>query len=124
VGIAAAFAFLFLLQQSSALPANGRIEGIVLRGETMEPISGARVTVSRLNPTTGQPMPTTATGAGGGLGGANAPMPLPPGVTTGPGGVQIPVPTPPPGPAPRPPIPLVTTERDGKFVASSLEESS
>jgi hypothetical protein len=119
---AVAFALFLLFQQPPAPPATGRIEGIVLRGESMEPISGARVAVVRLNPSTGQPAQTTATGAGGGLGGGNAPLPPPPGVTVGPGGAQIPAPPPPPGPPPRPPIPVVTTERDGKFVVSNLEE--
>ena len=112
---------LFLqFQQSSAPPATGRIEGIVLRGESMEPVSGARVTVERLNPTTGQLLPTTATGGGGGLGGTNAPLPQLPGTAVGPGGA--PLPPPPAGPQPRPPIPAVNTERDGKFVVPGLYE--
>ena len=120
--LAVALVFFLLFQQTPAPPATGRIEGIVLRGDSMEPISGARVTVARLNPATGQLQQTTATGAGGGLGGTNAPLPQPPGTTIGPGGVQIPAPPTPPGPAPRPPIPVVNTERDGRFVVPNLDE--
>jgi hypothetical protein len=119
---AIALTFVLLFQQPPAPPAAGRIEGIVLRGDSMEPISGARVTVVRLNPITGQPLQTTATGAGGGLGGGNAPLPQPPGVALGAGGIQIPASPPEPGPPPQPPIPIVTTERDGKFVVPSLDE--
>src|SRR4030095_5123657 len=120
---AAAFAFILLMQQAPAPPVTGRIEGIVLRGDSREPISGARVTVERLTPATLQPLQTTATGGGGGLGGGNAPLPQPPGMTLGPGIVQIPAP-PSTEPRPRPPIPVVTTEREGRFVVPNLEEGT
>lgn len=119
--IALPVAFLVVLQQAPAPKGSARIEGIVLRGESMEPVSAARVTVARLNPITGQRMSTTATPDGAGLGGGNAPLPQLPGSTVGPGGAQIPSPSS-DGPAPRPPIPVVTTERDGKFVVPNLEE--
>jgi len=120
---APAFAFILLMQQAPAPPATGRIEGIILRGDSMEPISGARVTVERLNPATLQPFHTTATGGGGGLGGGNAPLPQPPGMTLGPGIVQVPAP-PSTEPRPRPAIPVVTTERECRFVVPSLEEGT
>ena len=110
-------ASLLLLQQPSSPLATGRIEGIVLRGESMEPVSGARVTVARLNPATGQIAPTFAGAAGGGLGGTNAPMPQPPVPATSAAASSS------PGPL-RPPIPVVTTERDGRFVVTNLEEGT
>lgn len=103
-------------------PSTGRIEGMVLQAETGEPLSGARVTLLRVNPGTGAVIPSNGASAGGGIGGfPNAPLPPLPGTGSGPFG---PAAAPPQGPPPQPPVPAVTTDRDGKFVVPSLDEGS
>jgi 5-hydroxyisourate hydrolase-like protein (transthyretin family) len=120
VKLAATLAFLLLVPQQPAPPATGRIEGTVLRSETMEPVSGAKITVIRVNAVTGAALPVLGTSGGGGLGGPSAPLPPLPGAP-GPNGQPGPVPS---GPPPPSAIPPVTTDRDGKFVVTKLEEGS
>src|SRR5438128_380248 len=121
--LATTFALLFLIQQQPSPPATGRIEGTVFRGDSMEPVSGAKITVSRVNPLTGAALPTIGIGGGGGLGGPSAPLPPLPGAgPAGPAGLPpAPAPT---GPLPPAAIPPVTTSRDGKFVIPSLDQGS
>lgn len=125
--LAAALAFIILIQQPSqpTPPATGRIEGSVLRGESTDRLSGAKITVTRVNPETGAALPTAGSGGGGGLGGNgnSAPMPLLPGAApAGPAGLPpAPVPT---GPLPPRAIPPVNTDGDGKFVVPDLGEGA
>jgi hypothetical protein len=118
-----ALALLFVIaQQTTQQLSAGRIEGMVLRAETGEPLSRARVTLLRVNPGTGVVIPSTGASGGGGIGAIpNAPLPPLPGTGSGPFG---PAAVPPPGPPPQPPIPAVTTDRDGKFVVPNLAEGS
>jgi hypothetical protein len=118
VKLAALFALFALLPQQPAPPATGRIEGQVLRVDSMEPVSGARVRVLRVNPNTGVAIQTSGASGGGGIGGNNAPLPPLPGADPRFG------PAPSPGPLPPPPIAPVTTGRDGKFVIPGLAEGS
>lgn len=115
-----AFSALLLLQQQQPQIVLGRIEGTVLRAGSNEPISGARVTVVRVNASTGAPVQTAGTITSSSFGNAPAAMPQLPGTGTGP----FATPLPPPGPLPPPPIPPVITERDGKFVVPGLEEGA
>jgi 5-hydroxyisourate hydrolase-like protein (transthyretin family) len=107
-------ALLLLLQQPPPPLATGRIEGLVLRGESKDPVSGARITVSRVNPATGATLPVLGFAGGGGLG-APSGAPLPPLPEAGPAAT-----------APRPPLPIppVQTDRDGRFIVPGLEEGS
>src|ERR1044072_5837150 len=109
-------AFVLLSQQPQTPVARGRMEGTVLREGTTEPISGARVTVVRVNASTGALLPTAGT--------INTflinPTPnvnLPPGPP--PGGAPPPAPGQQP-PVQPPPIPTANTDRDGKFVVTDL----
>jgi len=114
-------AALLLVQQQQPQTALGRIEGTVLRAGSTEPVSGARVTVVRVNASTGAFVQTTGTIQSSSFSGTtNAQMPAVPGTGTGP----FAQPLPPPGPFPPEPIPAVTTGRDGKFVVLNLEEGA
>src|SRR5262245_21746520 len=108
-------AVLFLAQQQPQT-VRGRIEGTVLRENTTEPVSGARITVTRVN-AAGAAVPTA-----GGLG--NFLINPTPNVPPAPG----PAPNAPPPPNPPPPqpepIPPVTTDRSGKFVVPDLDEGT
>ena len=119
-------ALLLLPQQQPQTPvAKGRMEGMVLRENTTEPISGAKVTVTRVNASTGAALPTAGTintflinptpnvGLPGG-----PPVPGP-----GPGAPTVGAP-PQQQPVQPPPIPSVTTDRDGRFVVPDLDEGS
>src|SRR5215831_3659916 len=111
-----------LPQQNQAPAARGRVEGMVFRESTTEPVSGAKVTVTRVNASTGATLPTAGTintflinptpnvGLPGG--------PPPPGA-----GGPAPA-APPQQPVQPPPIPTVTTDHDGKFVVPDLDEGS
>jgi hypothetical protein len=79
----------------------------------MEPISGASVTVIRVNGGTGEAVRTTAALTGNfTTGGINAPLPQAPPTRTS-GAVAPPL-----------PIPPVTTGRDGKFLVPDLDEGT
>jgi hypothetical protein len=55
-----AFAVLLFSQQQQQQVPRGRIEGTVLREGTTEPVSGAKITVIRVN-AAGTPVPTAGT---------------------------------------------------------------
>ena len=110
---------LFLLLQSSPVhaqleTAKGRIEGTVLRAGSTEPVVGARVTLTR--PGSG--------GSGGGffnMAGGSVPgsvplpsIPAPATPSLNPSGAALAL----------PPIPVVTTDRAGKFVISPIDAGS
>jgi hypothetical protein len=79
----------------------------------MEPISGANVTVIRVNGATGEAIRTAAALSGNfTTGGINAPLPQAP--STRPSGAA----------APPQPIPPVTTGSDGKFLVPDLDEGA
>src|SRR5262245_5665572 len=109
--------------QAQAQAPRGRIEGLVLQagGAAPQPVSGARILVTKANPSNGQSyvIPGRVQGTSiNNLGGSNLPgMPLP-GQR---GAVQPPPPVPPPTALP---IPPVYSERDGRFVVPNLEEGS
>jgi hypothetical protein len=113
-------ALVLFQQQPQPQVALGRIEGTVLRAGSTEPVSGARVTVVRVNAATGATVPLAGTITSSSFGGTTAALPVVPGTGTGPFAQALPA----PGPFPPPPIPAVTTERDGKFVVPNLEEGA
>src|SRR5262249_25093779 len=90
--------------------AKGTIAGVVLRVGTNEPISGVRVSLTRL-----QAAPTALPAAPGAS--ATPAVPLPAGVTAtvsiaqGAGGLPI----------QQPPIPSVNTDGQGKFIIKDIE---
>jgi hypothetical protein len=102
------FVFLSLFQEAPQ-PASGvraRIEGTVLRGSSNEPVAGARITVTAVNPATGANLQTAANAVAIGFN------------TTPPSGASQ------SGSVLPQPIPAVTTDRDGKFLVSDLGEGS
>jgi len=102
-------AALALLQLTpSALPGTrARIEGTVLRIGSNEPISGAKVTITAVNLATGANVQTAGALVGIGLN-----SPAPGGFPTA-SAQALPL-----------PIPVVMTDRDGKFVVPELEEGT
>src|SRR6186997_2764679 len=109
---------LFSQQQQQQQVPRGRIEGTVLREGTTEPVSGAKITIIRVN-AAGTPVPTAGT-INTYLINPSANVPLPPGPNPN-------APPPPAGqqpPAQPAPIPTVTTDRSGKFVVPDLEEGT
>src|SRR5688572_5320 len=104
-------ALLLVTQQRPSTP-RGQIQGTVLHVVSMEPVSGASVTVIRVNGATGEALRTAAVLNGNfTTGGINAPLPQ----------------APPPRPgvaAPPQPISPVTTGRDGRFVVPDLDEGA
>ena len=103
---------ILLLTQQRPSTTRGQIEGTVLHVGSTEPISGASVTVIRVNGATGEAVRTAAALNGNfTTGGINAPLP------------QAPPPRP-SGAAPPLPIPPVTTGRDGKFLVPDLNEGT
>jgi len=112
--------FALAQQQPQAVTPKGRMEGTVLREGTTEPVSGAKVTVTRLN-AQGAAVPVAGT-VNTFLINPTANVPFPPGPNpNGPPAGQ----TPPPPPAPQPPpIPSVLTDRAGKFVVPDLDEGT
>jgi hypothetical protein len=107
------FAFLstMLIAQQQTQSAKGQISGIIFRNGSDEPIVNARVTLTRVNPTTGAPIPTSPLIANSVS--SSGPPPAPPLDRIGAAG-----PLPPPPPAA---IPAVYTDRGGKFVIPDLE---
>ena len=101
---------LLLLTQQRPSTTRGQIEGTVLQVGSTEPISGASVTVIRVNGATGEAVRTAAALNGNfTTGGINAPLPqAPPARTSG-------------AAAPPLPIPPVTTGRDGKFLVPEID---
>jgi len=107
-----------LRAQQQPPAARGRMEGMVLRENTTEPIYGAKVTVTRVNGATGANVPTAGTLTTYLInpGAANAPLPpAPPPAGAAGGPPQQPQPT---------PIPPVVTDRAGKFVVPDLDEGA
>src|SRR5262245_21164452 len=104
---------LLLLPQQRPSSTRGQIEGTVLHVGSTEPISGATVTVIRVNGATGEAVRTAASLNGNfTTGGINAPLP------------QAPPPRAPGAAAAPQPIPPVTTGRDGKFLVPDLDEGA
>jgi len=107
-----------LPQQTAAV--TGKIEGTVLRTGSNDPIIGARVTLTRINPTTGSPMQVAGTG---GMSMSNTgpgnltPNPLLGGPSGTPPTVQ------PANPDPLP-IPPLTTDGRGRFVFTDIAAGS
>jgi hypothetical protein len=114
------------LSYAQTVAPRGRIEGVVIQsgGASPQPVVGARVGVVKVNGTTGAnliiPGRTTGTSLTDGV---NTPFPGMPtaGQRGGPAGIA---PPPPPAGQTAFPIPIVTTERDGRFVVPNLEEGS
>jgi len=107
-----------LLAQQQPPNVRGRMEGIVLRENTTEPISGAKVTVTRVNAATGAAVPTAGTLTTYLINpNPNAPLPPAPPQAGAPG-------APPQAQQQPTPIPPVTTDRSGKFVIPDLEEGA
>jgi hypothetical protein len=110
------------LSWAQAPAARGRIEGIVLQAgaASPQPVGGARITVTKVNSTTGVNLqiPGRTTGSSiGNFGTAGLPgMPAAGGTFA-----QATSATP---PQTAPPIPPVTTDRDGSFVVPNLEEGA
>jgi len=103
---------LLLTQQRPSVP-RGQIEGTVLHVGSTEPVSGAIVTVIRVNGATGEAIRTAAALSGNfTTGGINAPLP------------QAPSPRPTGAAAAPQPITPVTTGRDGKFLVPDLDEGT
>jgi hypothetical protein len=102
-----------LFAQQGPSTTRGQIEGAVFHVGSAEPISGASVTVIRVNAATGDAIRTAAVLNGNfTTGGINAPLPqAPPPRGTG-------------AAAPPLPIPPVTTGRDGKFLVPDLDEGT
>lgn len=121
--IALTFGILLLIQQQQPQTVRGRIEGTVLREGTTEPVAGARVTVTRVNASTGAALPTAGT-IGTYLINPTANVPLPPAPGPPPPGAGAPG-APPAQPPLQPlPVPPVITDRSGKFVVPDLEEGT
>ena len=99
---------LALLPQGAAPKA--RIEGIVLKAGTKDPVSGVRVNVIRFTNYTGP-----IAGPGGVLSASFSPAGPPPPPPPSRGGAT------PSGSAPLPPIPTALTDEDGKFVIPDLD---
>jgi hypothetical protein len=101
-------------------PATGKIEGTVLRTGNNEPVIGARVTLTRMNPTTGAPMQVAGNG---GMSISNTgpgnltPNPL----LGGPRGTPRPVQPANPDPLPIPPL---ETDGQGGFVFTDIAAGS
>jgi len=117
---------ILLLSPQQPQTVRGRIEGTVLREGTTEPISGAKVTITRVN-AAGVAVPTAGTITAYLINPTpNVPLPSGPPVNTAPGVLGPPQLGPPPSPAgtpPQPPpIPTVTTDRAGKFSVPDLDE--
>jgi hypothetical protein len=112
---------------SAQTPApKGRIEGVVLQGggASPQPVAGARVGVVKVSGTTGQNLIVPGRMVGTSItGGDSTPFPGMPaaGQRGGPGPAG---PPPPPSGPMALPIPIVTTERDGRFVVPNLDEGS
>jgi len=109
------FAILVLAQQQPQT-VRGRIEGTVLREGTTEPLSGAKVTVTRVNASTGAALPTAGTITTYLINPSpNVPLPPAPPAAGAPGG---------PPPSQPLPIPPAMTDRSGRFVVPDLDEGT
>lgn len=118
--IATLASFALAQQQPQSVIVKGRMEGTVLREGTTEPVSGAKVTVTRVN-AQGAAVPVAGT-INTFLINPTANVPFPPGPNpNGPPPGQTPPPPPPPQP---PPIPSVLTDRAGKFAVPDLDEGT
>jgi hypothetical protein len=114
------------LSYAQTVAPRGRIEGVVIQsgGASPQPVVGARVGVVKVNGTTGANLIIPGRTIGTSLtDGVNTPFPGMPtaGQRGGPAGIA---PPPPPAGQTAFPIPIVTTERDGRFVVPNLEEGS
>jgi hypothetical protein len=116
---------LFVILAAAQTPPRGRIEGVVLQsgGASPQPVAGARVGVVKVNGATGSSLAVPGRTIGTSITDpATTPFPGLPAADQRGGLGGIP-PGPPPGPTALP-IPIVTTERDGRFVVPNLEEGS
>jgi hypothetical protein len=114
VKLAFAVGVSFLLQQQPQT-ALGRIEGTVLSPGSTEPISGARVSVIRINAATGATIETAGVVDSSGFF-SSPTAPFPRGPSLAPGGA--------PTSALPLPIPPVITGRDGRFSVLNLEDGA
>ena len=102
----------------------GRIEGVVLQAASVapQPVIGARVTVTKVNASTGGSFQVPGRTGGSSLTtGPTTPFPGMP--APGQRGAPPPLPSP-PSQQYSLPIPPVTTDRDGRFIVPDLEEGS
>ena len=102
-------------------PPTGRIEGTVLRSGSNEPLRGARVIVTRINASTGNPLNVVGGGTSSSTNAPGSPTPVPGLNVSGRGGAAVtpsPVPALPPDPLP---IAPVVTDTQGHFALTELE---
>ena len=100
-------------------PATGRIEGTVFRSGSNEPLRGARVTLTRMNASTGNAVNVVGAGTSFSINSPGSTTPVP--------GLSFPgrgsVPPPPGAPSPSDPLPIppVITDTQGRFALTELE---
>ncbi len=102
-------------------PPSGRIEGTVFRSGNNEPLRGARVTLTRINSSTGTAINILGGGTSTSINSPGNPTPTPGVGFSGRGGAGI---VPSPAQAPPPdllPIPPVLTDAQGHFALTELE---
>lgn len=111
--------------QPQAQTPRGRIEGVVLETGDVSPppVVGARITVTKVNPSTGATLQIPGRTQGTSITGEAGNIPIPGMAPAGQRGGPVPPPPPPP-PQTALPIPPVMTDRDGRFVVPDLEEGS
>ena len=105
-------------------PPTGRIEGTVFRSGSNEPLRGARVTLTRINASTGSPINLVGGGTSTSTTSPGSPTPVPGLNITGRSGAA-PAPSTVPALPPDPlPIPPVLTDTQGHFALTELEPGS
>ena len=125
LSIVAALAVIHTSPAEAQVPAQrGRIEGVILQAGTAapQPVVGARITVTKVNSSTGVALQVPGRTGGTSITTGIAPLP---GLPQGQRGGLAPPPQP-PGPPQQTtlPIPPVDSDRDGHFVVPNLEEGS
>lgn len=125
VAAAVSFAVFMLTSMGQAPvepgPPSGRIEGTVFRSGSNEPLRGARVTLTRINSSTGSPINVVGGGTSSSINSPGNPTPTPGVNISGRGGAAL-VPSPAPAtPADLLPIAPVVTDSQGHFALTELE---